>query len=91
MANVETNSFDASYIKLREMRMEYSLPKKILDKTFLTKAVIGIYGRNLLCLSDFPLFDPESAALNGSAIAPGIETGSIPSARTFGMNISLGF
>lgn len=91
MANVETNSFDASYIKLREVRLEYSLPKSILDKTFFTKATFGVYGRNLLCLSDFPLFDPESAALNGSAIAPGIETGSLPTARTWGLNISLGF
>lgn len=91
MANVETNSFDASYIKLREMRLEYSFPKKMLAKTFLSKAVLGIYGRNLLCLTDFPLFDPETAALNGNAMAPGIETGSLPTSRTFGVSISLEF
>lgn len=91
MANVETNSFDASFLKLREVRLEYSLPKRILDKTFLTQASFGLYGRNLLCVSDFPLFDPESAALSGSSITPGVETGSLPTARTFGLNINLGF
>lgn len=91
MANVETNTFDASYLKLREVRFEYSLPKKMLSKTFLTKASFALYGRNLLCLSDFPLFDPESVALNGSTITPGIETGSLPTSRSFGLNVNLSF
>lgn len=91
MANVETNSFDASFLKLREVRLEYSLPKKVLSSTFLTKASFALYGRNLLCVSDFPLFDPESVALNGSTITPGIETGSLPTARNFGFNINLSF
>lgn len=91
MANVETNSFDASFIKIREVRLEYSLPKNILGKTFLTQATVGVYGRNLLCISDFPMFDPEAAALNGRSITPGVETGSLPSTRSFGINISLGF
>ena len=60
MANVETNSFDASFIKIREVRLEYSLPKNILGKTFLTQATVGVYGRNLLCVSDFPMFDPRN-------------------------------
>lgn len=91
MANVETNSFDASFIKLREVRLEYNLPKKILSKSPFTNASIAFYGRNLLCLTDFPLFDPEAAALNGSSIVPGVETGSLPSPRTLGVNISLSF
>lgn len=91
MANVETNSFDASFIKLREVRLDYSLPKRTLDKTPFTNASIGVYGRNLFVCSDFPLFDPEAVALTGSTVSPGIETGSLPTARTIGFNISLGF
>ena len=91
MANVETNSFDASYLKLREVRLEYNLPKRILNRSPFTNASIAFYGRNLLCITDFPLFDPESAALSGSSINPGIETGSLPSARTLGLNINLSF
>jgi hypothetical protein len=34
-ANVEANSFDASYLKLREARIEYSLPKSVLGRSFL--------------------------------------------------------
>lgn len=91
IANVETNSFDASYIKLREVRLDYSLSKKLLDKTPLTSASIGLYGRNLACITNYPIFDPETVALNGSSIIPGIETGSLPSTRTIGLNLSVGF
>lgn len=91
IANVETNSFDASYLKLREVRFDYALSKKVLDRTPLTAASVGVYGRNLFCLTSYPLFDPETVALNGSSIVPGIETGSLPTARTFGLNLNVSF
>ena len=61
-ANVETNSFDASFLKIREIRLEYELPKKVLEKSPFSKASIAVYGRNLWCFTDYPLFDPESVA-----------------------------
>jgi len=90
-ANVEANSFDASYIKLREARLEYSLPKKLLGKTFIKQASVGVYGRDLLMFTDFPIFDPETAALNGSTLIPGVEMGQLPSTRTMGVNVTVKF
>lgn len=90
-ANVESNSFDASYLKLREARIEYSLPKKALGKTFIRQATVGLYGRDLLMITSFPIFDPETAALNGSTLIPGVEMGQLPSTRTMGLNITLKF
>jgi TonB-dependent SusC/RagA subfamily outer membrane receptor len=60
-------------------------------KTPFSKASIAFYARNLFCITDYPLFDPESAALNGSSMVTGVETGSLPTARTFGLNINLSF
>lgn len=91
LANVEENSFDTSYLKLREMRLEYSLPKGLLAKTPLKKAVVALYGRNLFVITDFPAFDPEAAALNGSSIVPGVEMGQLPSTRSYGININVEF
>ncbi|NJO68197.1 MAG: TonB-dependent receptor, partial [Bacteroidetes bacterium] len=91
MANVETNSFDASYIKLREVRVEYSLPSNLLRKTPFQGVSLAVYGRNLLCFTDYPLFDPEAAALNGKTIIPGVETGSLPTTRTWGVNLNISF
>ncbi len=90
-ANVESNSFDASYLKLREARLEYTLPKKILSRTFIRQASVGVYGRDLLMFTDFPIFDPETAALNGSTLIPGVEMGQLPSTRTMGVNVTLKF
>ncbi|HVE60840.1 MAG TPA: SusC/RagA family TonB-linked outer membrane protein [Chitinophagaceae bacterium] len=90
-ANVEANTFDASFIKLREVRLEYSLPKSVLGKSFIRQATLGLYGRDLLLITDFPVFDPETAALNGSTLLPGVEMGQLPSTRTMGVNLTLKF
>jgi hypothetical protein len=91
-ANVESNSFDASFIKLREMRLEFNLPQPLLArmKAF-QQASIALYGRDLAMITKFPMFDPETAALNGSTILPGVEIGQLPSTRTFGMNLTMKF
>ena len=90
-ANVEANSFDASFIKLREARLEYSLPKSVLGKSFLSQVTFALYGRDLFMITDFPVFDPETAALNGSTLLPGVEIGQLPSTRTMGFNVTLKF
>ena len=87
---MESNSFDASFLKLREMRLEFNLPKAMLTRTrVLQGATLALYGRDLAMLTRFPMFDPETAALNGSTILPGVEIGQLPSTRTFGMNLTL--
>jgi TonB-linked SusC/RagA family outer membrane protein len=90
-ANVESNSFDASYLKLREARLEFTFPKKIVSKLRLQNATFAIYGRDLFMITDFPMFDPETAALNGATILPGVEIGQMPSSRTIGANLTLKF
>jgi TonB-linked SusC/RagA family outer membrane protein len=90
-ANVEANSFNASFVKLREVRFEYSLPLTVLSKTFIRQATFGLYGRDLLMITKFPMFDPETAALNGSTLLPGVEMGQLPSTRTMGLNITFKF
>ncbi|MEJ7738434.1 MAG: SusC/RagA family TonB-linked outer membrane protein [Chitinophagaceae bacterium] len=90
-ANVESNSFDASFLKLREARIEYSLPPKWLGSSFIRQVTCALYGRDLLMLTSFPIFDPETAALNGSTLLPGVEMGQLPSTRTMGLNITVKF
>ncbi|MEH0157968.1 SusC/RagA family TonB-linked outer membrane protein [Limibacter armeniacum] len=88
-ANVEANSFDASYLKLREVRLEYNLPKEWLRRIAIERASVAVYGRDLMMITNFPIFDPETAALNGSTILPGIEMGQLPSTRIVGVNLTL--
>jgi len=90
-ANVEANSFDASFLKLREVRLEYNVPASVLKNKFIKGASVALYGRDLLMLTSFPIFDPETAALNGSTLLPGVEMGQLPSTRTMGLNFTVKF
>lgn len=91
IANVETNSFDGSYLKLRELRLDFDCPKNWLKKTFLSNASLGVYGRNLLCITSYPMFDPESVSLNGSSMVSGVEVGTLPTTRSYGINLRVSF
>lgn len=87
--NAESNSFDASYLKLREVSLQYDFPKKWLEPIGVQGLNLSLFGRNLAMISDFPIYDPETAALNGSTILPGAEIGQMPSPATYGFNLRL--
>ncbi|GAB3765103.1 SusC/RagA family TonB-linked outer membrane protein [Spirosoma pomorum] len=88
-ANVETNSLDASYLKLREVRLEYALPRSLVSRWKISGASIAFFGRDLAMISKFPIFDPETASLNGATVVPGVEMGQLPTPRTWGINLNL--
>lgn len=90
-ANVETNSFDTSFLKLRDARISYSFPKSIVEPLKLTDITLAVFGRNLWMWTKFPLFDPEAATLDDSTITPGVEMGQLPQARTIGFQLNVKF
>jgi hypothetical protein len=81
--------FDASYIKLREISVGYSLPAKLLRKTPLSTVRISFVTRNPWTIyKNTPQgIDPESAATSGNG--RGIENGSLPPITTFGFDIKI--
>jgi TonB-linked SusC/RagA family outer membrane protein len=91
ISNAEMNVFDASYLKLREARIEFNLPKTILSKIGIQQTSIAIYGRDLFVISKFPGFDPEGGNLNSGTLTPGVELTQFPSTRNMGINLTLKF
>ena len=88
--NTESNTFDTSFIKLREVRLGYSFPKEVMAKTgFLQNAEVGVFGSNLWMWTNFPQYDPEGGMLNGSDIHRGIEAMTFPFTRSYGINVKL--
>ncbi|PLX10288.1 MAG: SusC/RagA family TonB-linked outer membrane protein [Marinilabiliales bacterium] len=82
--------FDASYVKLRELSLTYRLPSKVLKNTFINNVSFSVTGRNLWIISkNVDHFDPEFQLSSGNQ--QGIETGSYPTARTYGFNVKIGF
>lgn len=87
----ESGVFDASYVKLRQIVLGYSLPKKWLNGTFIQDFRVSLVGRNLAILyKKVPHIDPETgfSSANGEQ---GQEFGQLPSARTYGFNINIKF
>ncbi len=81
--------FDASYVKLREVSLSYSLPQSVIGKSPFTNVTFSFIARNLWIIhKNTDHFDPEASLSSGNQ--QGIETGSYPTARSFGFNIKLG-
>jgi hypothetical protein len=90
-ANVETNTFDTSFIKLRDARIAYTFSKNVTDQLKISELTLALFGRNLWMWTKFPLFDPEAATLNDNQITPGVEMGQLPTARTVGIQLNVKF
>ncbi len=85
---IEGVIYDASFTKLREVRIGYNLPNSIMGKLPFRNVNISAVGRNLFVWSQVPHIDPENASISGGTLIPGTESVSIPSARSFGFNVS---
>ena len=86
----EANVYDASYVKLREVALSYRLPRLWTQKLHLQEASVTLTGRNLWTIyKSVPNIDPESALTTGNA--QGVEAYSLPTTRSFGVNLSVKF
>lgn len=71
-----------TFIKLREISIAYSFPKRLLGRTFLNNASIALTGQNLLLWTkDFKYSDPDV----------GSEDMNAPSQRMIGFDLKVGF
>lgn len=86
--NAENNIFDTSYLKLREARVEFNLPVRLLAKAGIKQTNVAVYGRDLFDITKFPGFDPEGGNLNSGTLTPGVELMQFPSSRTIGINLT---
>jgi TonB-linked SusC/RagA family outer membrane protein len=83
--------YDASYVKLRELVINYSLPKSFVSKTKAFKGIdLSLVGRNLWVIhKNLPYADPEDTL--GSGNLQGYQSGAYPSVRAITFNVKLKF
>ncbi|UXP32216.1 SusC/RagA family TonB-linked outer membrane protein [Reichenbachiella agarivorans] len=87
--NVEAAKYDASYVKLREVKLSYAMPQKWFTDLPVRSVKVSIVGRNLALWTENPHFDPDVMAMSGGTLQPGIENMAYPSARSYGFNINI--
>ncbi|GAA4202767.1 SusC/RagA family TonB-linked outer membrane protein [Pedobacter jeongneungensis] len=86
----EANIFDASYVKLREVKLSYNLPAKWLRPLSLQGVSVSLVGRNLWIIHRNTVdIDPEVAFNTGNG--QGLESLSNPSTRSYGINLNVKF
>jgi TonB-dependent SusC/RagA subfamily outer membrane receptor len=79
--------YDASFVKLRDLRISFSWPLRALTPFAAQSVRLSLIGRNLAMWSKAPNIDPETALSTTSF--QGVELGQLPSIRSLGLQFSL--
>lgn len=88
--NENVNGFieDASYIRLREIGLNYTLPMSAYS---FDKIRLGVSARNLFTITDYTSYDPETSTKGGTGLSTGIEVTPFPSSKQVYFSIGLDF
>lgn len=81
---------DASYLKLSNITLGYTFPKKVINKIGLTKLRLYATGNNLFTWTPYTGFDPEVSTMS-SALTPGVDFGAYPRSRSFVFGVNVAF
>jgi hypothetical protein len=89
--NSEQQLVDRSFVKLREAKIGYSIPKRLYAHTPVQNITFSLVGRNLALWTKNQHFDPETGASTGQGLVGGFENLSLPTTRSFGANLNINF
>lgn len=83
--------YDATNIRLRELAVSYSLPRKLIRRTRVFSGVtLSLVARNLFFIYNAAPFDPDLVLSTGND-NQGIDVYGMPTVRSVGFNIKLEF
>lgn len=82
--------YDATFVKLREVSLSYTVPAKAFKKCFISGLTVAAVASNpWIIFKNLPYADPESGL--GAGNLQGYSVGSLPSTRDFSLNVKLTF
>jgi hypothetical protein len=83
---------DASFLRLNNLTIGYTLPKKAVQKAFMQNVRVYFTGQNLLCWTNYSGPDPEvDTSSKNNAMTPGVDYASYPKSRSFVAGINVTF
>lgn len=86
----EANVYDASWVRLREVNISYSVPSAVLGNSPFSEMTITAGARNLWLSTDYPNLDPE-VSLTGANFGQGLEYMSPPNTKGYSVALNLSF
>lgn len=82
--------YDASFVKLRNLTLSYTLPDNIMKNAFIDKMTLSLIGRNLWIIhKNIPYSDPEAGLSAGNV--QGLQIGAHPVFREIGASVKIEF
>ncbi|WP_297272138.1 TonB-dependent receptor [uncultured Bacteroides sp.] len=81
---------DASFLRLSNVTLGYTFPKKLIKKIKLSNLRVYATGNNLFTWTPYTGFDPEVSNMR-SPLTPGVDFGAYPRSRSFIFGINIAF
>jgi hypothetical protein len=82
---------DASFVKLREVSVNYSLPRRLINQLAPLRSLqLGVSARNLLTFTSYTGLDPEVSNFGNQPIGRNFDVGPYPPSRTFWFSVTAG-
>ena len=81
---------DASFFKIKQIQLGYTLPKSVLNALTMTNARVFVSLENFFTFTSYPGTDPETNASSYTASAMAFDYGAYPQAKSvmFGFNVA---
>ena len=80
--------YDGSYLRLKNIQIGYTLPRKLTSKAFVSSLRIYVAAENLLTFTKYHGFDPE---ISSGGTSLGIDRGVYPQSRVLSVGANLKF
>jgi hypothetical protein len=81
---------DGSWIRLRDITLSYRLPSNVISRVGMTKASLGVYGRNILLFTNYSGIDPETNLAGPNSVV-GLDAFTTPNMRSYGVTLKATF
>jgi hypothetical protein len=81
---------DASWIRLRTVTLTYTLPQKIFTHSFIKNISLSFTGNNLILITDYKGFDPESSSTEAGSNVNGFAGFTYPALRSYIFTLNVG-
>lgn len=87
------STFDASYVKLRELSLTYLFNQKTLGRLPVSNVSLAVIARNLFTWTAAEQgYDPETAmTISNGSFSPGVASWGMPYTRSFGFKLGFNF
>jgi len=86
----EANVYETSFVKIRDLGVNITIPRKFTTPILIERASIGFVARNILLWTTLPNLDPETSQGQGN-MQGGMDYMSLPQTTSFGVNLNLTF